>query len=109
MEKSGQTFLELRDNGVEKSTILMDWCIFWNIADSVLVGPMIAGQYVPTLTNGHKLWVATKRMKLQILVVKMSSLFRIDGLSLNRVRSKVHYYWNEQQGRFESGLRSILG
>lgn len=44
--------------------------------------------YIPTLICGHELWVATKRMRLQIQAAKMSFNRRVAGLSLReRVRS----------------------
>uniref|UniRef100_A0A3Q3VMF7 Uncharacterized protein n=1 Tax=Mola mola TaxID=94237 RepID=A0A3Q3VMF7_MOLML len=44
--------------------------------------------YIPTLTYGHELWVATERMRLRIQTAEISVLRRVAGLSLrDRVRS----------------------
>uniref|UniRef100_A0A8C6NQ68 Reverse transcriptase domain-containing protein n=1 Tax=Nothobranchius furzeri TaxID=105023 RepID=A0A8C6NQ68_NOTFU len=46
--------------------------------------------YVPTLTYGHELWVATERTRSRIQAAKMSFLCRVSGRSLrDRVRSSV--------------------
>ena len=38
--------------------------------------------FIPTLTYGHEIWVATKRMRLQIQAAEISFLRRVAGLSL---------------------------
>ena len=44
--------------------------------------------YVPTLTNGHELWVVTERTRSRIQAAEMSFLRRVAGLSLrDKVRS----------------------
>ncbi|TWW78261.1 hypothetical protein D4764_11G0003820 [Takifugu flavidus] len=44
--------------------------------------------FVPTLTNGHELWVMTERTRSRVQVAEMSFLRRVAGLSLrDRVRS----------------------
>ena len=45
--------------------------------------------YVPTLTDGHELWVMSERTRSRIQVAEMSFLLRrVSGLSLrDRVRS----------------------
>uniref|UniRef100_A0A8C2ZC47 Reverse transcriptase domain-containing protein n=1 Tax=Cyclopterus lumpus TaxID=8103 RepID=A0A8C2ZC47_CYCLU len=57
--------------------------------------------YVPTLTYGHELWVATERTRSRIQAAEMSFLRRVAGLSLrDRVRSS--------DIRGELGVESLL-
>lgn len=51
--------------------------------------------YIPTLTYGHKLWVATERTRSQTQTAEMSFLCRMSGLSfIGRVRSSVTWEGN---------------
>lgn len=72
------------------------WILYWSAAVKRKLS--VKAICAPTLIYGHKLWVVTKRLRLQRHAMEMSFLWWVSGLSLS------HLGATQEQSRYSSKI-----